>query len=609
VSTSTRSEVGPSVTVVVTTRDRPELAQRALASALGQTRADVEVVVVDDGSRPPFVPAVSDPRVRVVRHEVAAGVGAARNAGLAAATGAWITFLDDDDELEPHMVEQVLAAAAASTLPPPVAINAAVRVLGRDGDGTVVVPAAALERGCDYFLEGRGEAGRSANGLVVPTAVLRAIGGFDEALPVYEHHDLGLRLNRVASIEGLAEPLYRMTADAPERLSARRDAIPAALEHTRRRHPEAFARHPAAAAQYLGSTAFAWLEAGAWGAAVRAAATAVVRAPASTRLWAFLAAALAGPRVLGAYRSMQPPKAKVSGWALQRARLRKYGRRAADLPRAVVGAPVARIARRIADRVGDPTAHPVGTPVLVCCIYRARHASTVARLVTEADAHGWEVRLWALDRIAPALAACTVGVGPGDKFPLLNHLLGLDRGAAVAARAPEWVVVADDDVVFAGGSLHDLLAVAGAAGLDFVQPAHVERSHRELEFTVRRPGSLARATTFVEIGPLFAVRRPWTDRVLPFPPEHTMGWGLELDWCDLGAAGMRLGIVDGVPVRHLSPVGKGYAKDEQRRRLDALLAARGLRSVLEVQHTLGTWRPWQRRPPWGGSASPERPPA
>lgn len=611
-STTARSDGGPSVTVVVTTRDRPELAQRAVASALGQTRADVEVVVVDDGSRPPFVPTASDPRVRVVRHEVAAGVGAARNAGLAAATGAWITFLDDDDELEPRMVERVLAVADASTLPPPVAVNAAVRVLGRDGDGTVEVPAAALERGCDYFLEGRGPAGRSANGLVVPTAVLRAIGGFDEALPVYEHHDLGLRLNWVASIEGLAEPLYRMTADAPERLSARRNAIPAALEHTRRRHPEAFARHPGAEAQYLGSTAFAWLEAGEWGAAVRAAATAVVRAPTSSRLWVFLVAALAGPRALGAYRRLQPPETTVSGWALQRARLRKYGRRAADLPRAVVAVPVAGSARAIARRVADPTAHPVAGPALVCCIYRARHASTVARLVTEAEARGWEVRLWALDRVAPALAAHTVGVGPGDKFPLLNRLLGADGGTGglgTAERpAPEWVVVADDDIVFAGGSLHDLLAVAGAAGLDFVQPAHVERSHRELEFTVRRPGSLARATTFVEIGPLFAVRRPWIDRVVPFPPAHTMGWGLELDWHDLGAAGMRLGIVDAVPVRHLSPVGKGYAKDEQRRRLDALLAVRGLRSVLEVQHTLGTWRPWQRRPPWEGSAPPGRRP-
>ncbi len=593
----------PAVTVVVTTRDRPDLARRAVASVLDQTCTDVEVVVVDDGSRPPFVPAGADPRVRVVRHEVAVGVCAARNAGLAVATAPWIAFLDDDDVLEPTMVADALAAAAGSVLPPPVAVNVAVRVLDAGGGpGTVVVPAPALERGCDYVLEGRGAAGRSANGLVVPTAVLRSIGGFDEALSVYEHHDLGLRLNRVASIQGLAAPLYRMTADAPARLSARRAEIPVALERTRRRNAEAFARHRSADAQYLGTIAFAWLEAGDRRTALRRAGSAVVRDPASPRLWAFLAAAAAGPRALAAVRRVVrrvlPPEATVPGWALQRARLRKYGRRLAAHPRAALGTPLAGAGRALARRVADPAGHPVSGRVRVCCVYRARNAATVARLVTEAAARGWEVRCWALDRVAPPLAAVTVGVGPGAKFPLANALVG----DPAAADAPEWVVVADDDVVFVGGGLADLLAVAEAGGLDFVQPAHVERSHRELEFTVRRPLSTARATTFVEIGPLFAVRRPWTTRVLPFPPEHTMGWGLELEWHDLAAEGMRLGIVDGVPIRHLSPVGRGYAKDEQRRRLDALLAARGLRSVLEVQRTVATWRPWQRRPPWADPA-------
>ena len=60
---------GTIATIVIPTHDRPQLAQRAIASALRQTLADLEVVVVDDGSSPPFVPASTDPRVRLVRHE------------------------------------------------------------------------------------------------------------------------------------------------------------------------------------------------------------------------------------------------------------------------------------------------------------------------------------------------------------------------------------------------------------------------------------------------------------------------------------------------------------------------------------------------------------
>jgi hypothetical protein len=582
----------PVATVVLTTRDRPSLARRALASALSQTVADVEVVVVDDGSLPAFRAGTDDPRVRVVRHDAARGVTSARNAGLAVARGEWVTFLDDDDVLRPEMLERALVAAAHSTLPRPVAVNPAVLVIGAEGDaGEVLVPAPALERGADYHLEGRGAAGRAANSLVVPTSVLREIGGFDEAYVTFEHDDLGLRLNRVASIQGIAEPLYQMTAHAPVRLSAHHAAIPGDMERTLVKHAAAFARHPSARAQYVGSIAWYHLEAGHWSDAIRWAARAVGAAPTSGRAWAFLAAALAGPPGLRGYRRIVPPESATSVWALQRSRLRKYGRRTFAYPRAVAAAPIARIACGLGDRLGHRPTAP--SSVLVFCIYRRRHAATVEALVWEARALGWDVRLWALDDVAPTLASLTVGQGVGAKFPLLNGML---RDGDTERF--EWIVVADDDLTFGRRSLSQLLGVAEAAGLDFVQPAHTELSHRELEFTVRRPLSLARRTSFVEIGPLFAVRRPWTARVLPFPSEHTMGWGLELEWSDLERDGMRLGIVDGVPIRHLSPVGKGYAKDDERARLRALLAARELESVLEVQRVRGTWRPWQRRPAW-----------
>jgi len=594
----------PIATVVVTTRDRPDLAPRAIASALAQTRADIEVVVVDDGSRPPFRPVDPDPRLRLVRRDDAGGVTSARNAGLAVARGAWVTFLDDDDELDPEMIERSLDAAARSVLPQPVAVNAAVRVLGAgDAPDTVLVPPDALPRGADYSLEGRGAAGRAANSLVVPTAVLRDIGGFDEAYVTFEHDDLGLRLNAVASIQGVPDPLYRMHPNAGSRLSRRRSPIPGDMERTLVKHSAAFARHPQARARFIGSIGFYHLEAGNWSDAIRWTARALRRAPRSARSWAFFAAALAGPYALRAYRWLDPSESTVPFADLQRRRVRKYARRLSNHPRAAVGAPLGRLTHRVADRVSAPTAARGTGSVLVLCIYRARNADLVARLVADAEARGWEVRLWALDAAAPSLAERTVGSGPGPKFPLLNRMV-----ADVDLDRYDWLVVSDDDVAFERRPLGDLLAVAEAADLDFVQPAHVERSFREHEFTVRRWGSLARRTTFVEIGPLFAVARPWISRVVPFPADHTMGWGLELEWSDLEGEGMRLGIVDGVPIRHLSPVGKGYAKQEQRERLRALLDARGIASTRDLQRVRGTWRPWQARAPWADGRGDDRAP-
>jgi glycosyltransferase involved in cell wall biosynthesis len=87
----------PGVSVIVCTYNRPAMAGRALKSVLAQDTDDYEVIVVDDGSDPPFDASVGDgDRVRVVRTPHG-GPGAARAAGLAAARGTFVAYCDDDD--------------------------------------------------------------------------------------------------------------------------------------------------------------------------------------------------------------------------------------------------------------------------------------------------------------------------------------------------------------------------------------------------------------------------------------------------------------------------------------------------------------------------------
>ncbi|MBI4259617.1 MAG: glycosyltransferase family 2 protein, partial [Actinobacteria bacterium] len=97
----------PLFSVIVPTHGRPAYLAEALASVAAQTIEDWEAVVVDDASPEP-VEVPDDPRFRLVRRDENGGPGAARNSGLAAATGRYIAFLDDDDLFTPDRLEVAL---------------------------------------------------------------------------------------------------------------------------------------------------------------------------------------------------------------------------------------------------------------------------------------------------------------------------------------------------------------------------------------------------------------------------------------------------------------------------------------------------------------------
>jgi hypothetical protein len=93
------------VSAVIPTRNRANLVTRAIRSALAALSPDDEVVVVDDGSTDETAAAVAafGPPVRLLRLPHG-GAGAARNAGVEAARGPLVAFLDDDDEWFPDKI-------------------------------------------------------------------------------------------------------------------------------------------------------------------------------------------------------------------------------------------------------------------------------------------------------------------------------------------------------------------------------------------------------------------------------------------------------------------------------------------------------------------------
>src|SRR6185369_16054412 len=90
--------------------------RRALDSVLAEHDLDLECVVVDDGStdgtaRIVAEVAVADPRVVLVALPHNGGVSAARNRGLEAVRGEWLTLLDADDRFLPGGLSRLHAAS------------------------------------------------------------------------------------------------------------------------------------------------------------------------------------------------------------------------------------------------------------------------------------------------------------------------------------------------------------------------------------------------------------------------------------------------------------------------------------------------------------------
>jgi glycosyltransferase involved in cell wall biosynthesis len=106
------------VSVIIPTRNRPDLVLRAVRSALAQTHGDLEVLVVVDGpcsKTAASLAEVSDSRLRLIQLAESVGGSDARNTGVQNAAGEWVAFLDDDDEWLPAKIEKQMAVALQAT--------------------------------------------------------------------------------------------------------------------------------------------------------------------------------------------------------------------------------------------------------------------------------------------------------------------------------------------------------------------------------------------------------------------------------------------------------------------------------------------------------------
>ena len=95
----------PKVSIIVPVYNTEQYLKQCIDSITAQTLQDIEIIIVDDGSKEECARlcdelAKTDSRIKVI-HKINEGVGFARNTGIAAARGEYVGFIDSDDYVKP----------------------------------------------------------------------------------------------------------------------------------------------------------------------------------------------------------------------------------------------------------------------------------------------------------------------------------------------------------------------------------------------------------------------------------------------------------------------------------------------------------------------------
>jgi glycosyltransferase involved in cell wall biosynthesis len=190
--------ITPCVSIVMPCYNAAPHLARSIGSVIAQTFAKWELVVVDDGSKDDSWAALewlcaADPRIRAFR-QTNAGAAAARNRALHEARGPFISFLDADDTWHPEFLATMLATLEGETDQAIAYCGWQNLGLGGNRDLPFVPPeyegrdkTESLLGGCRWPI----------HAVLVPAAVIRGVGGFDESLSSCMDYDLWLRVGCV----------------------------------------------------------------------------------------------------------------------------------------------------------------------------------------------------------------------------------------------------------------------------------------------------------------------------------------------------------------------------------------------------------------------------
>ncbi len=242
-------EERPLVSVVVPAYNRAATIGNCLRSIQAQTHQNWEAIVVDDGSidRTPEVVAQlarEDARIRLIRLDCNRGAQAARNAGIRAAQGDWIAFLDSDDQFLPNSLELRLAVTRKEEVR---VVYSEFNVIREDGSMNPYELPPMAGWVYERLLEREGP---TFQGLLVSTDALRRINYLDEHILAFQEWDTAIRLAKYYPFGFERRPTYIWDCRTPNTIS--KD-----LRRSARGYEEVFHKHYVAILRWAGPRALA----------------------------------------------------------------------------------------------------------------------------------------------------------------------------------------------------------------------------------------------------------------------------------------------------------------------------------------------------------------
>jgi len=217
------------ISVVIPTYNRRALLVRAVSSVLAQTYRDFELIIVDDGSTEclaEVAKTVLDAGHKFIRTECLGrtergGVSQARNVGVSASSGNWISFLDSDDQWLPEKLARQVAALNR---------NKEFKFCHCDEiwfrNGKFVNPRKKHQKADrDAFYRSLELCCISPSSVLMEKSFFEDLGGFDETMWVCEDYDLWLRATAREPVLFINEQLVKKYGGHADQLSRSLEAM------------------------------------------------------------------------------------------------------------------------------------------------------------------------------------------------------------------------------------------------------------------------------------------------------------------------------------------------------------------------------------------------
>jgi glycosyltransferase involved in cell wall biosynthesis len=272
----------PLVSVIITTRGRPELVRESIAAVVAQSYpGDIECIVVHDQEPPDEglrLLGTAQHSIRVVANRCTPGEAGARNTGLGLAAGDYMATCDDDDAWHPDKLQVQVKRLLDE--PDLLVVGSGMRLL-LPGNRTPDWPGREERISYQLLLRNRVKELHCST-LVMRREALVKVGLYDEELP-YSYgldYDWVLRAAKVGSIGLVAQPLADIRKDGTSWYQDAAHKTAEGLEYLLAKHPD-IATSRRGHARILGQIAYARSSLGERGPALRYALRALSRWPLS----------------------------------------------------------------------------------------------------------------------------------------------------------------------------------------------------------------------------------------------------------------------------------------------------------------------------------------